>query len=258
MLRTALHRWLFVAGILAAVVAAAQDAPPAVSTSETAAATLGKRLDALQGLLDQVRDAHGEPLRQSAMERHWNAMQDYMRDSLTFARPDVAKAVTRPDDCQLVGGGWRGLSFPGQMRSNDYLGAMQSHLGRMRQDTLAIHDASGPEALNGALQRHWRANYEFLQRTRGLAWMFEGWMPDAPGDRHLPAPDSEGAQMTYALCSVCHAVPHTRLHTASEWDGVMSAMTQHMERGTGVPACVQLPSPAQLETIRLYLRANGR
>jgi hypothetical protein len=145
------------------------------------------------------------------------------------------------------------------MRSGDYLNAMQDHLGRMRRDLISIHGAARAEALDVALQQHWRSNYEFLQRTRGLGWMFDGWMPAGPGDRHLPAPDSEGAQLTQAFCSVCHAVPHARLHTAAEWDSVMSTMTRHMATSdTGVPVCVQLPSAAQLETIRAYMRANSR
>ena len=259
MLPLVLRRCLFFSLILMPVLAPAQSTPAKASSAQATAAMLGTRLDTLQRRLDQIRDAHGEPLRQAAMEQHWKAMQDYMQESLKSTQPEPTNAAAPASDCRVAGGAWRGLSFPGQIRSDDYLGVMQAHLGRMRQDVLVIHAATHPQALDDVLRRHWRSNYEFLQRTRGLDWMFDGWMPSGPGDRDLPSPDSEGAHLTQALCSTCHAVPHARLHTASEWDDVMSTMTRHIASSdTGLPACVRLPTPAQLETIRAYLGANGR
>lgn len=258
MMPAALRRWLPVVLVLLPLLAPAQSPQPTPVSSKAAATLLGTRLDTLQALLDKVRDARGEPLRQVAMERHWSAMQDYMQESLKVTVRDPVPAGPRAVDCRLVGGSWRALSFPGQIRSDDYLGLMQGHLGRMRQDVLAIHAAPSPEALDTALQQHWRSNYEFLQRTRGLGWMFDSWAP-SPGDSHLPAPDSEGAQLAQAFCTICHAVPHARLHTAKEWDGVMSTMAQHIvSSDSGIPMCVQVPTPPQLEAIRAYLSANGR
>jgi hypothetical protein len=95
MFGSALRRWLFVVLALAPCLAQAKDPLPATPTSETTAAALGTRVDALQNLLDQVRDAHGEPLRQAAMERHWKAMQDYMQESLKLTARDPAASDPR-------------------------------------------------------------------------------------------------------------------------------------------------------------------
>lgn len=242
------------------VVAQQAAAAPADATGpspETVVRDLGQRLDDLQGLLDAVRDARGEPLRQTAMERHWKSMQDYMTDSLRLAvrTPGTSSLA----DCQVVGSSWAGLSFPGQLRSDEYLKSMQAQLGRMRMGLIEIHDARDPEALDAALQAHWRDNYQFLQTARGLAWMFSGWTPTQPGDQALPDPQSEGARLTQDYCSVCHAVPQTRLHSAEEWSSVMSTMSRHMALSDGgIPACVKMPSAAELNTISAYLAKYAR
>lgn len=233
----------------------------ATSESQRAAAELGQRIDDLQILLDAVRDAKGEALRQDAMQRHWNAMQGYMRASLkhTVEAPSASGGGGGGADCQLAGGTWKGLSFPGQLRSDDYLRAMQAHTGRMREAVLAIHGAADAAALDAALRAHWRDNYEALQRMRGLDWMFDGWKPAESRDALPPDPGSDGAQLTQAFCSVCHAVPPARLHTAQEWDGVMATMQQHMMLSdTGMPMCMQMPSGEQIETIRAYYKRYAR
>lgn len=228
------------------------------SESQRAAAELGQRIDDLQKLLDAVRDAKGEALRQDAMQRHWNAMQGYMRTSLKHTVEAPASSGGGAD-CQLAGGAWKGLSFPGQLRSDDYLRAMQTQTGRMREAALAIHGAADAAALDAALRAHWRDNYEALQRMRGLDWMFDGWKPAESRDARLPDPGSDGAQLTQAFCSVCHAVPPARLHTAQEWDGVMATMQQHMMLSdTGMPMCMQMPSGEQIETIRAYYQRYAR
>jgi hypothetical protein len=250
--------------VLAAPVIAqgAGDAPTGApaATSEILAIDLGRRLDLLQSQLDAVRDARGEPLRQAAMERHWKGMQDYMAASLKVPLRDPAAADKgSAADCRVVGSGWTGLSFPGQLRSDDYLKAMQSHMGRMREGLIDLHASHDPDALGAALQAHWRSNYEFLQTLRGLGWMFPGWTPAAPGDSTLPDPQSEGAKLTQTYCSMCHAIPPVRLHTEAEWAAVMSTMSQHIASSDGgFPMCVQLPSAGELGVIGTYLAKYAR
>lgn len=218
---------------------------------------LGARLDVLQKQLDAVRDAQGEPRRQAAMEQHWSALQDYMKAALkhTVAEPGATDAA----DCRVVGGEWTGLSFPGHVRSDDYLRSMQAHMAPMRQDLIELSAARDATALDAALQSHWQRNYAFLQEMRGMAWMFAGWTPAQPGAVTLPDPGSEGAQLMGDYCSVCHAVPPTRLHTAPEWAAVMTAMTRHMARSDGgIPACVRMPSARELDAIGAYLAKYAR
>lgn len=238
--------------------AAAPPAAPAPA-AETMAANLDHRLDALQNLLNAVRDAEGEPLRQAAMERHWTGMQDYMAASLKLAVREPGTAGGGAADCRMVGSTWTGLSFPGQIRSDDYLKAMQAHQGDMRRDLIRLHAAHDPEALNAALQSHWRNNYQFLQTMRGQGWMFGSWTPAKPGDRLQPDPASEGAQLTQTYCSACHAVPNTRLHTAAEWTSVMSTMIRHIALSdSSFPICVRVPSDVELKAITDHLTKYAR
>jgi hypothetical protein len=233
--------------------------PGDAATAERVAVDLGRRLDTLQAQLDAVRDTRGEPMRQLAMQRHWKGMQDYMAASLKMAVLDTAAAPSAAASCNVVGGTWTPLSFPGQLLSDDYLKAMQAHMSQMRQDLIGLHDAGEPEALNAALQAHWRSNYAFLQTTRGLGWMFTGWMPAQPGVVYLPEPESEGAQLAETYCSICHAIPQARLHTADEWPGVMAAMGRHIASSDGgLPICIQQPTEAELSTIGDYMARHGR
>lgn len=261
MFRIAVRRSLLLWMLVAPAMAQAADPPSRAGSaaSEIVAADLGHRLDALQGLLDKVRDARGEPVRQAAMERHWSAMQDYMATSLKLTVREPAATTGGAADCQVVGGAWTGLSFPGQVRSDDYLKVMQAQMGRMRVELVDLHGARDPAALDLALRTHWRNNYEFLQGMRGLGWMFGSWTPGAPGDRHLPEPESEGAKLTQAYCSVCHSIPQARLHTAAEWDAVMSTMARHIALSDGgMPICVQVPADSELKAIGDYFRKYAR
>lgn len=262
MARVALSQALLLLSMLAMPAVAQQLAgvPSANSApaSEIVAKDLGGRLDVLQGLLDTVRDAPGEPLRQGAMERHWKAMQDYMAASLklTVRQPAAAGGAA---DCQVVGGAWAGLSFPGQVRSDDYLKVMQEQMGRMRVELVDLHAARDAEGLDLALRSHWRSNYTFLQRLRGLGWMFDGWTPASPGDRDLPEPGSEGAKLAQGYCSICHAMPQARLHTAPEWRSVLSTMSRHIILSDGgMPMCVQVPSDSEMQAIGEYFEKYAR
>lgn len=260
MLKSAICRSLLLLALILPVAGRAADSPkPAVPDSNTQAviADLSQRLDALQKRLDAVRDAQGEPLRQAAMEQHWDGLQEYMAASLKLAvgKPAGAEA----SNCSMAGGSWTPLSFPGQIRSDDYLKAMQAHLAQMRMDLFALSAARDPQAQNAVLQSHWQRNYRFLQGLRGLDWMFSGWTPAQPGKPFLPDPQSEGAKLTQLYCSLCHAVPNTRLHTASEWASVMATMARHISLSdTGFPMCVQQPSDAEFKVIGDYLQKYAR
>jgi hypothetical protein len=262
MLSPTLRRSLFLLSVLALpVVAQGASAPstPPIQNAQTVLSDLDSRIDELQKLLNAVRDAQGEPQRQIAMHTHWQAMQDYMAASLTMV---VGKAGSAGGaaGCQVVSGAWAGLAFPGQIRSDDYLKAMQAQMGKMREGLVGLHAAANdPETLNTALQANWQANYQFLQSMRGLDWMFSGWTPASPGDQTLPDPKSEGAQTTQTYCSICHAVPNPRLHTAEEWTAVMSTMTRHITTSdSGIPVCVQVPPGEELRAIGDYLIKYAR
>lgn len=262
MFRIAIRRLLLLLSLIVGPAMAPQvagaPAPPGSPASETVAADLGRRLDAMQGLLDAVRDTKGESLRQAAMERHWNAMQDYMAASLKLTIPEASPAPGG-SNCEVVGGAWKGLSFPGQVPSGTYLKDMQTQMGRMRVELLGLHGARDAQALDLALRSHWRSNYEFLQGMRGFDWMFGSWTPGAPGDRHLPEPDSEGAKLTQGFCSVCHSVPEARLHTAAEWKAVMATMVRHIALSDGgMPICVQMPTDVELKAIGDYFEKYAR
>lgn len=260
MLPSTFQRCLCLVLVLASVAVAAESAPPALSASQMAAADLGRRLDAQQSLLAAIREARDESLRRAAMQTHWNAMQAYMEQSLDLlVQQSASKGTADAVGCRLVGGQWRRLSFPGHMTAEDYVTAMQGHLARMRQDVLAMQTAQQGFVLEAVMREHWRSNYAFLQRARGLGWMFDSWMPADPAGRHLPEPESQGAKLTLEFCSVCHAVPHARLHTAQEWDAVMSTMDRHIVLSdTGVPMCVVVPTAAQLEAIHAHYSRHAR
>lgn len=258
--RAALRRILLLLSMLIApaITFGATDptAPPALK-AETVLTDLQQRIDELQRLLTGVRAADGEPQRQPAMLRHWTEMQDYMAASLARVVREPGTAAT---DCRVIAGTWKGLPFPGHIRSDDYLKAMQGQMDRMRGDLASLRAvAQDPEALDAALRSQWQANYQFLQSMRGLDWMFSGWTPDSPGDRTLPDSQSEGAQLTSAYCSSCHAVPDTRLHSAEEWNLIMSKMAQHITRSdSSFPVCVRIPTAAELQAISDYLVKYAR
>ena len=64
---------------------------------------------------------------------------------------------------------------------------------------------------------------------RGMGWMWGGPMPGGQAASSLPAPDSEGAKLVSRYCTQCHAQPSPRLHTASEWEAVVSRMENNMK-----------------------------
>lgn len=225
--------------------------------ASTVLSDLDKRLDKLQQQLNVVRDARGEAQRQNAMEAHWQTLQRYMAASLGVAVADPKPSD--PANCEVISASWRGLPFPGQIRSDDYLKSMQSQLGKMRENLIDLHAARGADALNASLQAHWQANYRFLQELRGLDWMFASWNPANPGDQTLPAPQSEGAELTKAYCANCHAVPSSRMHTAEEWNAVMTTMSQHITTSdSNIPICVQIPTAEELQAINAYLVQYAR
>lgn len=260
MIKRSLLALLMLAPPLLAQAEDRQSPPVSHQTYEALMTDLDHRLDALQSQLNAIRDAKSESLRQSAMERHWQLMQDYMAASLKLAVRQPGAATG--DDlagCRMTGSTWTALPFPGQIRSDDYLKAMQERIGQMHQDLLALHAVRETEALNAALKKHWQSNYQFLQGMRGLDWMFSSWTPSKPDEQLLPDPNSEGAKLTQMYCSVCHAVPKTRLHTAAEWTGVMATMTRHITMSdSGFPMCVQVPSDAEFKAISDYLVKYAR
>ena len=233
--------------------------PPTLTVSQMVAADLGRRLDEIHGLLDEVRSARDAASREAAMQKHWAGLQAYMAHSLQLLMQQaLSKAPLDSDGCRLVGGHWHSLSFPGLLSWAEYLGAMQGLQGRMRLDVRAMRTAQHAFALEAVMRAHWRSNYDFLQRMRGLGWMFDHWMP-VVGAARLPEADSEGAELLVGACSACHAAPHPQLHTRGEWGRVISAMTRHIEQSDGgIPKCVAQPSEGQLQTILDYLVRHAR
>lgn len=242
-------------------IAVAQPAPPVLTVSQMAAADLGRRQDALQARLDDVRAARDESARRTAMLVHWQALQRYMAQSLQLmVDQSPSRAAAHALGCGLADGHWRDLSFPGQLSTAQYLRVMQAQAGRMEQDVQAMRAAPQAIALEALLREHWRANFAFLQGVRGLGWSIDGWMPIGTATRALPEPESEGAILVAQFCSACHAVPPPRSRTGAEWVAVADAMRVHIRQSEtgGALKCVAMPSDEQMATIRDYLVRHAR
>lgn len=80
-----------------------------------------------------------------------------------------------------------------------------------------------------------------------------GQMPRGISPADLPERESPEAELYLGRCTVCHAPPDPRLHSADEWPGVLDRMENYMammKRG-GV-------TPEEKESILVYLRRHAR
>lgn len=69
----------------------------------------------------------------------------------------------------------------------------------------------------------------------------------------VPTPNSPNASLFQQGCSLCHALPDPRLHTADEWPGVVERMRKNMEV-MGKPVITD----QERDGIVAYLRMNAR
>lgn len=87
--------------------------------------------------------------------------------------------------------------------------------------------------------------------------MMGGALPYGTDPALLPEPHSAGAHLLQQFCTQCHNLPDPRLHTASEWPGLVARMNRRMQMMGGMMhgmMGVVAPTGAELDTLLAYLQ----
>ena len=87
--------------------------------------------------------------------------------------------------------------------------------------------------------------------------MMRGALPYGTDPALLPEPRSAGAHLLQQFCMQCHNLPDPRLHTASEWPGIVARMNMRMQMMGGMMhgmMGVVAPTGAELDALLAYLQ----
>jgi hypothetical protein len=229
---------------------------------------LGRRLDAMGGQLDHLEAATDAAVRQTLMQQHWLAMQDYMgvlHSRWGAGAPWMLDAESRggpgASACPMLGGSGAAWPLPEGVPPKPYAQQMRAHLRALHEQLGGIAKAGAPEERARLLQEHWQTVYRDMQRMRGLGWMWgAGLMGRAPAPgaaevEPLPEPDSPGAKLVSSYCVQCHARPSPQLLTSAQWGRVIGRMHVRIE-GRVTP--MKTPSEEEMKTILAYMKQHAR
>lgn len=87
-----------------------------------------------------------------------------------------------------------------------------------------------------------------------------GIIPAGTTPEGLPDPDNPGAKLLSQYCSQCHNLPSPAMHTAVEWQSVLTRMVNRMEKMAGSRGMMrgmmkpQIPSSDEQNSLLIYLR----
>jgi hypothetical protein len=240
---------------------------------------LQEKIKSLQQQLDELNSAKAPASRQRMMQQHWQSMQDYMgtmHNRWGMGYPWMMggnKPGNWTGGCPAIGGGnGAGWPVPKGVDADQYRQKMSEQMQRMQEQMNKIAQTTDPQERQRLMQEHWQTMYENMQTTRGMGWMWDGYMtgpgmmgrgmmgPGMMGSRPLssakplPEPSSQGAKLIATYCVQCHAAPQPSLHTASEWSSVIQRMQEHL--GSGIPG-IKTPTEQEMKTILGYMQKNA-
>ncbi len=253
----------------------AGDSKMASAPSDEEIEAFQRQIEALQEQIDALGETEGAQPRQRLVQQNWASMLEYMQGMqsmpwMMHGREMGPGMMGRgmmgwhdPGDwmtgCPLVGGPGGGWELPADVDAEEYRSRMLENMQLMHDQMATIWSTPDPADRRRLIQEHWQGMYRNMQTMRGMGWMWGGPMPGGQAASSLPAPDSEGAKLVSRYCTQCHAQPSPRLHTASEWEAVVSRMENNMKnfrkrdwRG------VEIPSNAEMKDILEYMQKFAR
>ena len=68
----------------------------------------------------------------------------------------------------------------------------------------------------------------------------------------MPEEGSSELELVKQKCTICHGLPHPKRHTASEWDYLLTLMTERMKEKK-IPFTID-----EIQQIKSYLHRNAR
>lgn len=252
---------------LATPVRAETPAPPK-APSDAEVRQLEQQLEALTKQVENLEASTNEDVRQTLMQLHWVAMQDYMgwvhrrfgAGAPWMMDPD-AQGGPGASACPMLGGSGAAWPLPEGVGPRQYGQQMRVHMQALNEQMGRIAQASDPTERQRLLQEHWQSMYRDMQSMRGLGWMWgAGMMGGAPSPgggeaKPLPDPDSAGAKLVSSYCVQCHVTPSPALLTSAEWGRVVNRMHMRIE---GRVTATKTPSQEELRTILAYMEQHAR
>lgn len=254
---------------------AAEDSNAASAPSDEEIQELQRQIRALQEQLDALGKKQGAQSQQRLMQQNWQSMMEYMQGMqsmpwMTHGRGMGPGMMGRGMmgwrhhgdwmmGCPMVGGPEGGWQLPPDVDAEQYRSQMLDNMQQMHDQMAKIWSTPDPAQRRRLMQEHWQGMYRNMQMMRGMGWMWGGPMPGGQAATPLPDSDSRGAKLVSRYCTQCHAEPSPRLHTASEWQAVVSRMEMNMQNlRRGNWRGVEIPSNAEMKSILEYMQKFAR
>jgi len=254
--------------------ASARDASPAPTDAQIK--SLQRQIQDMQAQLDELGKARDPAARQRLMQQNWSAMLDYMQRMQSMSWMGSGSNAMGPGmmgrgmmgrrhgrdwmaGCPIVGGPGSGWQIPPGIDADQYRADMLQHLQRMQEQMNQIGSVQDPARREQLLEQHWRDMYRSMQTMRGMGWMWGGTGPGGTPETNLPDNDSQGARLVSHYCTQCHARPSPTLHSAAEWQAVISRMKMNMKNFRAANwRGVKIPSDSEFKSIIEYMQKNAR
>ncbi len=242
---------------------------------------LQQQIRAMQEQLDELGKTPGSTERQRLMHENWQSMLDYMQQMQSM--PWMANGLDENGPgmmgpgmmgrgmmgrrhardwmrgCPIVGGPGSGWQMPPGIDADQYRADMLQYLRQMQDQMSEIGSTENQAKRQQLLEQHWRGMYRNMQTMRGMGWMWGGTGPGAPPETSLPDNDSQGARLVSRYCTQCHARPSPKLHSASEWQAVISRMEMNMQNFKAANwRGVKIPSESEFTSIIDYMQKNAQ
>ena len=251
-----------------ATLAAPVRAETAKAPSDAEVRELTSRLEAMNKQIDNLEAATNDAVRQTIMQWHWLAMQEYMgwmHSRFGAGAPWMMDPDSRggpgASACPMLGGSGAAWPLPEGVSPKQYAEQMRAHLRTLNDQMSRIAQTTDPAERQRLSQEHWQTLYRDMQGMRGLGWMWRaGMMGNAPevgtGEaKPLPDPDSAGAKLVSHYCVQCHATPSPTLLTSADWGHVVNRMHVRIE-GRVTP--IGTPSEEEMKTLLAYMKQHAR
>jgi hypothetical protein len=239
---------LMSAGLLSVGAAPKNDPAP----NDAQVATLQGQVRDLLGQLDELGELHDSSERSALMRRHWQGLQDYLRQAQELM-PAADASLMR-----AAHGSAAGCALAGTMSTDRYVSQMRDLLWNMREQLADMYQMKVPAQRERLMREHLQATYRGMQGIRGYGWMYGTAAPSVEQPQAVPDSASTAAYLVRQYCGQCHAPPPPALHSANEWALVASKMAGHMNIAEADnPQEVRRPSTQEATIIITYLEANG-
>jgi hypothetical protein len=267
---------LVVLGIMASGLSAcaAKDSNAASAPTNDEIQEFQRQIRALQQETDALGNTQGAQSQQRLMQQNWQSMLEYMQGMQSMPWMMHGREMgpgmmgrgmmgwRHQGDwmmgCPMVGGPEGSWQLPPDVDAEQYRSQMLENMQQMHDQMARIWSTPAPAERRSLMQEHWQGMYRNMQMMRGMGWMW-GVGPGGQESAPLPAPDSRGAKLVSRYCTQCHAEPSPKLHTASEWEAVMSRMETNMDNvQRGNWRDVEIPSNAEMENILEYMQEFAR